>query len=95
MCVKIAKRMKKYLDMNMLEAELGPNKLSNDPGLELIIEDEALPKDNTSGGSNIQILPKPVKKKIANKESVVDFKNLKNEENPEMLEYNYDTFEYI
>ena len=110
--MKIAKRMKKYLDSHMLSGigtnNNNPNLILEEPGMEMIFEDDSLPKEIIP----VEIPEKEEKEKIVSfapesekkakkktrtrpvtQESVVDFRNLKDNENPEKLEYNYDQFE--
>ena len=86
MCVKIAKKVKKYLDSKMLT---GVNPL-DEPGMEIILQEEDHPKEITPSHSPPK--PKKAKKPLA-KESIIDLQHLKDTENPEKLEYDYDTFE--
>ena len=62
----------------------------DEPGMEMILQEETYKKEITPSISP----PKPKKPtKLLAKESAIDLQNLKDTENPEKLEYDYDTFE--
>lgn len=94
--------MRKILDNNILSevSATDPKRIFEEPGMELIIDENLLPKDNiVVESSMIPMKPKELKDKPKKperpitKESIVDLKNLQDNENPEKLEYNYDVFE--
>ena len=97
-CVKMAKRIRKFLDSNMLNLVNNPQNFtvsSEDPGMEMIFEDETLAKEKKEEKKPKE--PQIVKKAIRPivKESVIDLKHLKDNENPEKMEYDYNTLEFI